>query len=63
MNENNVSDFKHSSLELEPEKEFENSKWIVLTTPHPFLSDQEKEAAQMDHESPDKLDKKSSNKD
>ena len=59
---NSVSDFKHSSLELEPEKEFENSKWIVLTTPHPFLSDSDKDG-QVDQESTEKLEKKSSNKD
>ena len=46
-------------MELEPEKEFENAKWIVLTTPQPAAD--EKESAVDD--GADKKDSKSSNKD
>ena len=53
------NDFKHASLELDPEKEFENAKWIVLTSPQPAVD--EKESAV--DEGADKKDPKSSNKD
>jgi len=32
--------FRYSSLESDPEKEFEHAKWIVLTTSQPFLDDE-----------------------
>lgn len=31
--------FRYSSLESNPEKEFENAKWIVLTTAQPCIDD------------------------
>ena len=31
--------FRYSSLESDPVKEFEHSKWIVLTTSQPFLDE------------------------
>jgi len=31
--------FRYASLELDPEKEFEHAKWIVLTTAQPYLDD------------------------
>ena len=55
-------EFRHSSLELEPEKEFENAKWIVLTTSQPYLADNDKDS-QIDYDGPEKRETKSSTKD
>ena len=57
-----VGEFKHASLELDPEKEFENAKWIVLTTSQPYLADTDKDN-QMDYDVAEKRDAKASGKD